>query len=64
MKKTQKNPPVPDKAAAFRAFYHDRECARVARGDISPEAIGKLEAREQIARHREQMAALERAYTT
>lgn len=46
----------------FQAYYADREAARIARGEISPEAIGRLEAQEQVAREREQLAAMLRSY--
>lgn len=55
-----KRPPVADKQARFEHHYAAREQRRIARGELSPEALGRLEAREQVKREREQVEAWER----
>jgi hypothetical protein len=52
----------PSNADLFAEFYAERETQRIARGDVSPEAVGRMEAHEQVAREREQLEAMERAY--
>ena len=51
---TTETTPPPDPHEQFRAYCRARDCARIARGEMTPEAVGRLEAREFIRRQREE----------